>query len=453
MAKGGSSGPQTTTNQTIIDPSLKAAWQGNVDMANMLTSGLVPYRSGSGGGASTSPVNVIGNANGYWDPGSGEWTQGTYSGGMNGLPYDPNGDSGQILNADGTPFIAPTSLTPGFNADQLAYQGGVRGLAGLTPNDLGASTFQNAANFQAPTATAARVAGVTPMTASTVAPVADISAKAFTDYDFNKYANPYMSNVVDPVKAYLDTQAERARNAADMGRPTGAFGGSRHGVADSLLEGEIALQGGNVLSGLYGDAFKTSAGLITSDANRALAADQSNLSKNAQIAMANAQLGQDAASRNFDFSGRTALTNAGFDQQTGLANMEAAMRTPMIQMAGAGGLANANLGSRQVELQNLGLLGDVGNQIYARDQDKLMDPFKALNIRMGAMGGMPMQTGSTSTTTGGPATGTSPLLGGLGGAIGGAGLAGMLGPAGAVGLANPYMMPLVALGGLAGLLS
>jgi len=111
---------------------------------------------------------------------------------------------------------------------------------------------------------------------------------------------------------------------------------------------------------------------------------------------------------------------------------------PMQQLAGVGS-AYEDQAAR--ELQDRMTRFQMGQQ----------EPWAALANYSGLLSGAGTLGGQTTQTTQAP--GTSPAVGGLGGAIAGGGLAGMLGPAGAVGLANPYLLPLMLGGGLLGAFS
>lgn len=85
----------------------------------------------------------------------------------------------------------------------------------------------------------------------------------------SKYQNPYTSQVVDASLGDINRQREMAINqgGADATQ-AGAFGGSRHGVADSLTNEAALRQSGLIGSQLRSQGFDTAAGLAGADANR-----------------------------------------------------------------------------------------------------------------------------------------------------------------------------------------
>lgn len=416
---------QTTTQSSTptMDPAIKAALLGNMGVGDAITSGILPRI----GAPSTSPAAPGGSFGFSEFGGSGPSSAPTNSG------------TGYVM-ADGSEFRAPTTFTAGFTPDQLAAFDRIRGQNALTTDQLGGPTFQGLTGFSAPTVgaqnvTAANIDATTPMGAAQIGKVDDVTSKNFTDYDFGKYATPYMSEVVDPVKAFYADEGKRAAaSAVAQGRAAGALRGTSPAIAEALSRGEVSRQAGMALSPLYQDAFKTSAGLITNDANRNLTAAQGNQATQLSRTLAQAQLEQEAARKAFDAETQRASQNAGFQQQAGIANQGAnlqagianqgaAINAAGVQAAGAAGMANANRGvfdSGQIVTQNL--LG-AGNQQQALDQSKIDDIIKALNIRNALVtGAVPGASGMTSTqTTRGGGAGLAGTLGSLGSLAGGIG--------------------------------
>lgn len=87
------------------------------------------------------------------------------------------------------------------------------------------------------------------------------------------YSNPYTNDVVNTTSADILRNAERMRmgNSADA-VAAGAFGGSRHGVVDSLTNEAALRTVANTSAGLRHQGFTTAAGLSGADANRRLQA-------------------------------------------------------------------------------------------------------------------------------------------------------------------------------------
>jgi hypothetical protein len=90
--------------------------------------------------------------------------------------------------------------------------------------------------------------------------------------------NPYQSNVLDQVKAqYGDLASRVSMGINDQATRAGAFGGSRHGVAQGVALGELGKDMGQQLAGLQYQGYNDAMG-------RAGALAQLGLGANAQLA-------------------------------------------------------------------------------------------------------------------------------------------------------------------------
>ena len=180
--------------------------------------------------------------------------------------------------------------------------------------------------------------------------------------NLDSYMNPYTDKVVDTTLAGFDENAGRTRalQAANLAK-TKAFGGSRAGVREGITEELLSGQRSGLEAGLRADAFNTGAGLSNQDAGRRQQASTTN----AQNALAAAQ---------------------------------------------AQATADAN---------RIGLLAELGNQQYGRDQQYLQAPIDMLKTQTGLFAGLNPSSyfGETSSgTSTGTSTGKS--SGGLGSIIG-----------------------------------
>jgi hypothetical protein len=396
-----------------MDPQIKDALLGNIDMARAITSGILPRRAGGGtgpgySGASSTPI--------FSADGTVSFVGGTGGG-------DAASGSGYV-NADGTPYVAPSTFTAGFTPDQLEAFKKVRYFTDnpLTANQLGSDTFLDLSKFKAPDVSATSVTAPM-MEAAQVGQVADVGAKGFTDYDFGRYSSPYASQVVDPVRSYFAEEADRAgASARSQARAGGALRGSGPAIMEALAREGVSRQAGMALSPLYQDMFKTSAGLIESDANRDLVAGQSNQGTQLRRELSQAELTQGASANNQQAGLRAGLANQDASLRAGLANQGAAISSAGVREAGARGFAGANAGARAGEIQGVQMLLGAGDQQQRLQQMFKEDPIKALNILNSIItGAVPSATGQTSTTTGGGNTfaNIGAGLGGLGGLVGG----------------------------------
>lgn len=125
----------------------------------------------------------------------------------------------------------------------------------------------------------------------------NVQAGTLKGADIGAYMNPYVKNVAGNVLSDLD----RARQMSITGTQgdftkAGAFGGSRHGVADSLTNGEFSRTAASALDNLYSSAFNNAQqGAqfdIGSNLQSQLANQNAGLAGNAQGLTAAGLLGQ-----------------------------------------------------------------------------------------------------------------------------------------------------------------
>lgn len=411
----GDSPSQTQTSTPTLDPDIKARLLENMDVGNAITSGILPQLKAAtatpGTGGSTPIVSPTRYGQGQSNSGNFQ-TIDTGFGSIQ-VPGAPQ----EWVNADGTPYKAPTSFTAGFTPDQLDAFKMIKNLpnAGLmSPQALGRDTFNDIANFKAPDVTASSI-GASPVVAGQVAQVGDVNAKNFTDYDLSKYLDPTLAQTVDPVKAFLQDQGDRALSAqAGQSRAAGALRGSNRDVAQALTSGQNTLAAGAALSPLYQNAWNTTAGLVTGDANRNLTGQQSNQSTQLTRATTQAGLDSQASALNAENALKAAGANQDAALKAGLANQDAAISGAGVRNAGAVNFGLANKGAYDaLHANSLDTLA-LGDKAQALEQSKIDDLLKALNIRNSLVtGAVPAATGQTTTTSGG-GSGAGGILGGLG---------------------------------------
>ena len=205
--------------------------------------------------------------------------------------------------------------------------------------------------------------------------------------NIGQYMNPYLQNVAGNVLSNLDRarQMTQQQNAA-AADAAGAFGGSRHGVAEAETNRNFYDVAGQQLGNLFSQGFDTAAGLANTDLNRFLQAQQLNQDAGLQ----GAQLGLNAA----------------------------------------GQLANLSDQQRQQYFGNAAMLEGVGGQQQAMEQAQLDDayqrwleaqnyPRQQVEFLSGITSGMPSFGGSTSAPVS-----RNLGAGALGGALAGAQLFG-----------------------------
>lgn len=210
--------------------------------------------------------------------------------------FEGLGDLGAQIKADPYSYTAsPNPLqTQGFNAAQGL--GGWNGLLGTSSNIAGAVagagpnyatgllytppevkdavTFGGASSGPAAQATAssysiADLGKAKGYTAPTLGPAAQATAASLLDGGLDKYLNPATQSIVDTTLADMDIDAGRAKAAQQAAAAKGgAFGGSRYGVAQAALEGELGRARAAAEANLRGSAFDRATALASSDADR-----------------------------------------------------------------------------------------------------------------------------------------------------------------------------------------
>ena len=224
-----------------------------------------------------------------------------------------------------------------------------------------------------------------------------VQGKDFLSGDINGYMSPYTQNVENEALRVLDEQRMRSINqTGDAAAAAGAFGGSRHGVMEGVVNAEAAKGAGALSAGLRDQAFKQGQSMMTTDMNRSLAADT--------------------------------------------ANMQSGLQGQQLNLQGAGYLGDIATADQNAFLQGTQASLAAGNQRQAQDQLGLASeqqlynemrgyPLEQLDIRMNALGMTPYGSSSSQTS---PNT-SNPAMGIMGGALAGSQLAGMLGYGSGVG--------------------
>ncbi len=175
-----------------------------------------------------------------------------------------------IANQPATPYDGPLSA----GADPLQQQAQALAQQNL---GLGRDTVAGAI------AAAQAAGGHTPM---------NVQGGSLNGYDLGGYMNPYLDRVAGGWMEGLDRGRAMALNsqAGDLTRQ-GAFGGSRHGVADSLTNEAYLREASQGLNNIYSQGFQNAQAAAQADLARSLQAQTANQ----QAGLQNAQLGLSAA--------------------------------------------------------------------------------------------------------------------------------------------------------------
>lgn len=282
----------------------------------------------------------------------------------------------------------------------------------------GMGVFGNLQNYQAPTLTPSNV-NVTPY-----------NAAQLSGTDLAPYLNPYTNDVVSTALGDLQ-HARDQQQVADNASATaaGAFGGTRQSVLNANTTNDylrnVASTSANLRSGAYSNAQQGALADIAAknaasqfNTTAGLNAGEFNAGQNLTAQQGNATNSFNAA----QLRGNAALSGASLGQDY------------LNQQIQQGGVLN-NVGAQQQALQQA--QDEAAYQEFLRQTQA---PLMAQQIRNQALGMIPQQATTTSSTTQSPGIGG--ILGGVGslalgiGALGGFGAGGLGGIFG--GGSNPY---------------
>lgn len=269
-----------------------------------------------------------------------------------------------------------------------------------------------------------------------------------SDYMGN-YLDPMMDDVVAAALADLDFEAGKQRAAMDSeALMNKGFGGSGYHIGRAELLANQARNRGGLSGQLRSDAFKTAIGAGLSDAGNVTQTRVANSANQAQRALAQAQLNQQAGMRNseiganFDlarFDAGNVLNNLIYGTNAGLNQFNAGQENSMAsQVYGTQAdmnqfNANKRLQENQQRLAGAGMLGELGsmdtNDTLARLSGLLnigqsqygIDAANSPLALLQAYGGLLNPSGVMNVTTGqnvtGESSGTQKQSGGLLGQI------------------------------------
>ena len=261
-----------------------------------------------------------------------------------------------------------------------AMQGAQAGM-GFTPMAVRPEGYRAAQMGQAPTVSAEQV-----------------GAGQIAGTDLSAYINPYESQVVQQSLSDIDRQRqmEQMQRSAQAGA-AGAFGGSRHGIAEAETSRAYAEQAAQTAAGLRQAGFDRATTLAGQDIGTRMQADLANQAAALQAGTTTANLAQQSALAN-----QAAMNQARqFGAQQG---MTAQQLNQQAQLSGAQQRLSA--GSQLGNLANLGF--GMGQQIQSNMSTQGTQQ-QAINQAL-----IDAAKGQYSGYTGAPATSLSYLLSAVG---------------------------------------
>jgi len=212
---------------------------------------------------------------------------------------------------------------------------------------------------------------------------------SIAEMDMAKYMSPYTEGVIESGLRDIGGAQQMALGQQQaQAQKAGAFGGSRHGIAEAETRKAYGQQASDLVTRERANAFRNA---------------------------------QQAAQFDLQQQQQRALQEGNFEQAARLANQQAAIQSAGVQAGAAGGLVN--LAGQRMQTQLSGL----GAQMGAGEQQRMLDqagrdfayqefmrqqdfPLTGFNALLGAAGGIPGGYGTTTQSYGG----MGPMLGAFG---------------------------------------
>ena len=292
------------------------------------------------------------------------------------------------------------ALTPsrGFNVNQAAAgsldaaQRATRAGLGYRPAEISAQRYDargyNAAGYDPSTYDAAQVAG----------------------RDLNPYLNPYTTNVIDSTMRDLgNAQSASLNQQGAQATQAGAFGGSRHGIADSATRLGYSQQAGDMANKMNLANYNNAMGLAQGDVSALNQAGQFNAGARNTAGAFNAGARNQANqynATNMTSANKYAADQRASAQSQNVLNQFNANSARMNAANQLGNLSNTAFNQSQA-IQNMqmkqGALQQAQQQaIYDAARRNFMgytsSPQTSLNTMLAAMAGQPNQSTTTQQT-------------------------------------------------------
>jgi hypothetical protein len=247
----------------------------------------------------------------------------------------------------------------GLNQSLTDAMGSTRGLMNFTPNNVSAQGITAPGAYQPQNVSAQQ-----------------ISAGQLANTNMSAYMNPYTNEVIDRSLADLERSRQGAiSNTQGQATAAGAFGGSRHGVADSLTNREFADSAGSLAANLRNAGWTQALGSAQFDIGNRLGADQYNSSSGMQAALANQGAGLTAGLAANSDQMQAQQFNASSALQAALANQNAGLQGANFRLGAANQLGSQGMAQDANTRANLGMQADLGAQ--ERDINQQNDPQEA----------------------------------------------------------------------------
>ena len=239
---------------------------------------------------------------------------------------------------------------------------------------------------------------------------ATMQAGQLSGTDLSAYTNPYESSVIQGLQkdAMSNYQSGVNQLGAEATR-AGAFGGSRHGVAQGTLAANTTNALNNQIGQLRQAGYQNAQQMALADIGNRMAASQANMNAVNQAGQFGASAANQAALQNqasLNQAGQFGASNA---MQAQLANQSAGLSGASQRLGAAsqlGNLSNLGFGMGQTINQNLAQQGAMQQALQQMAMDKAsgqyqgyqQSPYTALSAYTQALGSTPYPQTTTSTT-------------------------------------------------------
>lgn len=279
-----------------------------------------------------------------------------------------NNYAGQVSNFLATdPMQYTTDAQP---LQQQAFAGAQNLGAWQAPQQQALGMAQSAGGAGASTYQAPRLGAANQAAGVNIAAAPQAQAQSLLT-NLQSYMNPYTDRVVDSTLAnYDDYSGQQAAALQSQQARTGAFGGSRAGVAQGQFEADRGRNRAATEYGIRSDAFNTGAMLSGQDADRRQNTNFFNIGNTQQRNISQAGLDSSRSMFNAGAQNQFDLAQGGMDADEARYNAaagEAALQRAL-QAAGITANIGADMGSQS--RADLGLTADLGQIQYLIEQAK-----------------------------------------------------------------------------------
>ena len=289
--------------------------------------------------------------------------------------------SQQIAQQPFIPYTGP--MVAGFSPDQLRqfqatiglFESGMgydqtKALQGMAQEQF-KPTIQPVTGFEAPTIEATQAPG-----AAQIGPVSTPQFRGLLSQDIGAYQSPYQQQVIDLAMGDIQRQADIARGSAqDRAIRAGAFGGSRSALLESESQRPYAEQMARTAAGLRQSGFEQAQAAAQADLARQQQLGMFGSEQQQQRALQQAQLGKQAGIFGAELGQQRRMQQAQLQQQRQLGGLDiagrAALTQPQLEMQARAQRSGLLGGLAGQQLQGLGLLGGIGQQQQALQQQAI----------------------------------------------------------------------------------